>query len=421
MRPSWLVRSEFLPGLTTFLSMVYLLVVIPHILHYAGMPLAATLLSVVLIAGFSSIAAGLIANTPIVFAPGLGLLSFFAYVVVGDHAIPWQRALASVFVADLLLVLVSFTPIRRWILQAIPKSLGIAITGGIGFFLGMLALHTAHVITASSKTLVMLGQLHTFSVLLFVIGFFIVVILDARKIPGALLIGLLSVSVLDWIFGGGQAHFYGVFALPSWHLSLWDQLDFQGLLSFPMIMTTFTFFLIGLFDSTGCILGLLKMIPQCEGMQKKTSRALCVESVSSAMGALMGLTTSSPLLESSAGIGAGGRSGKTAIWVGGLLLFALFLGPLTRSIPMTAVSAILFYVGCLMLKPIADLEWGVFTEVLPAVVTLLTIPLTFSISDGVGMGVITYVILNLSYGQFKKIKPGLYGIALFFIFYFIFS
>lgn len=411
-----LPNSEFIPGLTTYFSIIYLLIVIPHILSQAGITYSTAFMSVCLLAAVASICSGLYARTPIVYAPGLGLLSYFTFVIVGEQGMPWQKALAAVFIANLLLIFISITPIRKWILEAIPSSLSGAIAAGIGFFLGMLALHSVGVIHASATTLVQLGNLHSLQTLLFVLGFFVIVILDVRKVPGAILWGMLLISVLDWIITNN--HFKGILALPQFNVQTWGQLNFDGFFSSHSLMTCFTFFLIGLFDSTGSIIGLLKTIPDEALSTRKITRSLLVESCSSSLGAVMGLTTCSPLLESGAGIRAGARTGKSAFWVGIFLLASLFLGPFAESIPTVAIASALFYVACLMITPLAEVKWDQITEMVPAVVTLFTIPLTFSISDGVGMGVITFVLLNLSYGRWKEVKPGLYLIALTFIVYF---
>jgi adenine/guanine/hypoxanthine permease len=408
---------ELLAGLTTFVTMAYIVIIEPQMLAQAGMNLEASFWVIALITAFSSMLCGLISNLPFALAPGLGLLSFFSYVVVQKMGLPYQAGLAAVFISGILFFAITLTRIRQMILVAIPHSLGCAIAGGIGFFIGLIALRNIHLVVSSPVTLVQLGAIDTPSIILFFLGFLMIAILDRKNIPGAILIGMFVVTLLGWIFH--VSHFQGIFSAIHWPsaVSLGD-LNFHQLNlkeAWPLI---FTFLIVALFDSTGTMLGLSHQMGKENLPISAINRALLAESISTTASALVGGTTMAAFVESAAGVRVGGRTGLTAITVGFLFLMTLFFYPLAESVPSYATACGLFYVSCMMIKPFAKVDWDDSSEFIPAVITLLMIPLTFSIADGVGLGLICYVILKTAAGEIKKIPVMLWILTFVFIGYF---
>ncbi len=413
------ISRELLAGFTTFITMAYIVIIEPQMLGQAGMNLQSSFWVIVLIAAFSSILCGLMSNLPFALAPGLGLLSFFSYVVVQKMGLPYQAGLAAVFVSGLLFFAITLTKVRQMILEAIPPSLGCAIAAGIGFFIGLIALRNIHLIVSSPVTLVQLGAIDTPSILLFFLGFLVIAVLDRKNIPGAILIGMFLVALLGWIFH--VSHFQGIFSgassLKPSGFSFWA-FDFQALNhkeAWPLI---FTFLMVALFDSTGTMLGLSHQMGKENLPIHSLNRALLAESVATTTSALMGGTTVAAFVESASGVRVGGRTGLTAVVVGVLFLVTLLFYPLVESVPNYATACALFYVSCMMIKPFAKVDWDDSSEFIPAVITLLMIPLTFSIADGVGLGLICYVILKTSSGQVKKIHPMLWILTVIFGVYF---
>ena len=413
--------------------MAYIIIIEPQILHQAGMGLHQSFWAVVLITAFSSILCGLVSNLPFGFAPGLGLLSFFAYVVVAKMGLPYSAGLAAVFIAGLLFFLITLTRIRSLILEAIPKSLGCAIAAGIGFFIGLIALRNTGLIVSSPVTLVQLGSITQPSVLLFFLGFLIIAILDKKNIPGAILVGILLVTLLGWVFK--ISPFYGVtsFELPNIHQM--GHFDFHAIANKHAWPLIFTFLMVALFDSTGTMLGLshqmdLKNTAKNSDSSnlsrdsnsgqnfKKINMALMGESIASMVSSVLGASTIAAFVESASGIRAGGKTGLVGVTVGVLFLFTLLFAPLAESIPSYATACGLFYVSCQMFRPFALVLWDEVSEFIPAVITLVMIPLTFSIADGVGLGLICYLILKIAGGEISKIHPVLWVLTLVFIIYF---
>ncbi len=419
------VSRELMAGLTTFITMAYIVIIEPQILAQAGMSLQQSFWVVALITAFSSILCGLISNLPFALAPGLGLLSFFSYVVVQKMGLPYQAGLAAVFISGILFLAITLTRIRQMILESIPHSLGCSIAAGIGFFIGLIALRNINLIVSSPVTLVQLGAVDTPSVILFFLGFLIIAILDRRNIPGAILIGMLLVSVLGFIFHVSE--FHGVFSMAHPFKDLKNLNSFNYLNNFnfhalnnkqawPLI---FTFLIVALFDSTGTMLGLSHQMGQEKPEIKKINKALLAESISTTVSSILGATTTAAFVESAAGIRAGGRTGLTAVAVGFLFLLTLFFFPLAESVPNYATACGLFYVSCMMIRPFAQVDWEDAAEFIPAVITLLMIPLTFSIADGVGLGLICYWVLKIASGKIKKIHPMLWILTAVFIIYFM--
>lgn len=412
------VSREIVAGLTTFFTMAYIVIVAPAMLHHAGMNENSVFVATCLVAALGSIVSGLLANYPIAFAPGLGLLSYLSYVVEGQLGYSWQAGMAAVLIAGVIFLFISITRIREFILAAIPRSLGYATAAGIGFFIGFIALKNVGLVVSDPVTLVTLGNLHTAFVLLFIVGFFIIAILSHRGVVGAMIIGMAIVSFLGWLLG--LVHIAGVVALPDdvGHTVL--ALNFSELHTVNAIPIIFTLVLIALFDSTGSLLGLTLHLPAASAKEKnaRINRALVAESIATIGAGLLGTSTTAPFIESAAGIKAGGRTGLTAIVVALCFLLVIFFAPLAMSIPEYATASALFYVACIMIKPIAAIEWDDTLESIPAAITLLSIPLTFSIVDGVGLGILCYIILKLCIGRIRDVHPMLGILAAAFLIYF---
>jgi len=413
------VRAELLAGLTTFVTMAYISVVGPNMLHQMGIPYNMAFIGVISLILIGCTATAFIANLPFALAPGLGLLTYANYVVVQQLHYSWQATLGVVVLTGALFFLLTILGLRRMIINSIPKSVGYAIVAGIGFFIGFIALRNLNIIVSNSHSLVALGPMNRWSVLLFLIGFVLIGALDHRRVPGAILIGMVVVSIMAWL---ARPHpVTAIIAMPNIPGHLWGSLDFEPWLHWSAMPVVITFLLVALFDSTGVIIGLSKMLPQDNPQQldRQVQRALVVESLATGISGLVGSTTASPFIESSSGIQAGGRTGLTALTVAVLFLLLIFLSPLAKDMPPEATSAALFYLACVMAQPIANINWQDMTEYIPAVITLITIPMTFSIADGVGIGLICYVLLKLITGRWRDCHPFLWALFLCFVIYFI--
>lgn len=388
-------------------------------LAQAGMPYHAVFTATCLVVIIGSVLSALLANLPIAFAPGLGLLSFFSYVVVAQLHYSWQDGLGMVFVSGILFFVFTISRVRQMILAAIPSSLGSAIAAGIGFFIAFIALRNVNLVVSNSHTLLALGSVHSEQLILFFIGFMIIAILDAHRVPGAILIGIISVTLFAIILG--LHHIDQVFYWPSSLSDSWLHLSFAHWQSTQWFTVVFTFLIVALFDSTGTLLALTEMLPvqRKKDQFKQVNRALVAESTTSILSALFGCTTTAPMVENSAGLRAGGRTGVTAIFIALFFVLMLFLAPLAKAIPVYATSSALFYVGCLMVRPFANVDWHQPSDYIPAVITLLMIPLTFSIADGVGLGLICYCVLKVASGKWRQLHPFLWLLTCIFLVYFI--
>ena len=407
-------RGELLAGLTTFLTMAYIVFVNPEILAAAGVPKEAAFVATCLAAAFGSLLMAFIANVPVAIAPGMGLNAFFAYVVVVQMHYSWQAALGCVFLSGCLFVLVTVTGVREAIVGGDPRSLRIAITAGIGLFLAIIALKSAGLVAASPATFVTLGDLHEPGVILAALGFLCVAGLSAWGFRGALLAGILAVTALSFVFAGNV--FQGVFAAPPSIAPTLFALDIPGALSGGLINVILVFFMVELFDATGTLIavagraGLMR-----EKGDRRLSRALLADSLSIPVGAMLGTSSTTAYLESAAGVAAGGRTGLTAATVAALFLLCLFFAPLAGSAPAYATAPALLYVACLMLRDIAELDWDDVTEWAPACVAALAMPFTYSIANGVAFGFIGYAALKLVTGRAREAKPVVWIVAALFL------
>ncbi len=408
------LRTEITAGATTFLTMAYIAFVNPQILSDAGMPFDAVFVATCLSAALATLLMGLYANYPIALAPGMGLNAFFAYGVVLGLGHKWEVALGAVFVSGLLFLAISVLPVRRWIVEAIPQGLKLGIAAGIGLFLGIIALKNAGIIQGSKATLVTVGHLTTPGPLLCLVGFCLIVALDARKVPGAALIGMLGVAAAGLIFGVSK--WGGIASLPPDPTPTLLALDIAGALQVGMLAVILTFLLVDLFDTTGTLIGVAHQanLLDDQGRLPRMQRALIADSAGTVGGALLGTSPVTSYIESAAGTGAGGRTGLCAVVVAALFLACLFFAPLAGSMPPYATAAAILYVACLMARPLMDLDWGDITESAAAIMTVIAIPLTFSIADGIGLGVITYVLSKLMAGRGRDCSLTLLGVALLF-------
>ena len=412
------VRTELLAGLTTFLTMAYIVFINPSILGDAGMPRGAVFVATCLVAALGSLIMALYANYPIALAPGMGLNAYFTYVVVQQLGFSWQAALGAVFISGVCFLIVTLTGLRALIVEGIPRSMRIAITVGIGLFLAIIALKNAGLVAASPATFVTLGDLHKPEAILAVIGFLIVAVLSARKIRAALLSSILAVTALSFIFAGNT--FQGIVSLPPSIAPTLFALDIPGALSAGLLNVILVLFLVELFDATGTLMGVASRAGLLtDGRMRRLDRALMADSVSVFAGSLLGTSSTTAYLESASGVEEGGRTGLTAATVAVLFLACLFFAPLAGAVPAYATAPALFYVACLMLRELTELDWDDLTEVVPACVTALLMPFTYSIATGVSCGFITYAALKLFAGRAREVKPIVWVIAAVFLFKFV--
>jgi adenine/guanine/hypoxanthine permease len=412
------VRTEILAGLTTFLTMAYIVFINPSILADAGMPRGAVFVATCLVAALGSLIMGLYANYPIALAPGMGLNAYFTYVVVQGLGFTWQAALGAVFISGLCFLLVTLTGLRALIVDGIPRSMRIAITVGIGLFLAIIALKNAGLVAASPATFVTLGDLHKPETILAVIGFLVVAVLSARRIRAALLSSILTVTALSFVFAGNT--FQGIVSLPPSIGPTLFALDVWGALSAGLLNVILVLFLVELFDATGTLMGVAARAGLLtEGRMRRLDRALMADSASVFAGSLLGTSSTTAYLESASGVEEGGRTGLTAATVAILFLACLFFAPLAAAVPPYATAPALFYVACLMLRELVELDWDDLTEVVPACVTALLMPFTYSIATGVSCGFITYAVLKLLTGRARDVKPIVWIIAAVFLLKFV--
>ena len=413
------MRSEVIAGVTTFLTMAYIIFVNPSILGDAGMPKDAVFVATCLIAALGSAIMGLYANYPIAMAPGMGLNAYFAYAVVLHMGFTWQAALGAVFISGCLFLAVTLFGLRGLIIKGIPQSLRSSITVGIGLFLALIALKSAGIVVGDKATLVTLGDLHSAPVILAVLGFLVIVALDKAKVPGAILIGIVGVTVASFFFGDNQ--FRGIFSTPPSIAPTFLQLDIQTALTKGLLNVVLVFFLVELFDATGTLMGVAKraglLVP---GKMERLNKSLLADSGAIFAGSLLGTSSTTAYVESAAGVQAGGRTGMTALTVAALFLACLFIAPLAGVVPAYATAPALFFVACLMLRELIDLNWDDTTETVPAAVTALAMPFTYSIANGLAFGFITYAAIKLLTGRVREVHWMVWVIAAVFLFKFFY-
>ena len=384
-------RTEILAGVTTFLTMSAILFVNPDILGQAGMDRDAVFVATCLASAIGSLLMGLLANYPIGQAPGMGINAVFTFGLVKGMGLPWETALGAVFLSGLLFVLVSLLRVREWFVNAIPASLKHAITAGVGLFLALLALHAAGIVAASPDTLVTLGQIKAPPALLAMGGFLLMIVLDRRGVPGAILLGILAVTALSVALG--LSRFAGVVAAPPSLMPTLFKADVRAALDPAVLGVVLSFFLMSLFETSGTLIAIAQRggFLDAQGRLPRLERALLADSTAISVGALLGTSSTTSYLESTTGISAGGRTGLTAVVIAGLFLASLAFAPLAAMVPAYATAPALLYVAILMLRSLAELDWNDLTEAAPAVSCVTVMAFTFSIADGIAFGVICHV------------------------------
>ena len=409
------VRTEVMAGLTTFLTMAYIIFVNPSILGDAGVPKDAVFVATCLAAAIGSLMMGLYANYPIGMAPGMGLNAYFAYAVVLGMGVPWQTALGAVFISGCLFILVSVFGLRAMIVSGIPHSLRTAITVGLGLFLGLIALKSAGIVVANPATMVTAGDLRSTPAIMAIIGFLLIVTLDRLRVRGAILIGMMVITVASFFFGGNA--FKGIVSAPPSLAPTLMQLDIGGAVGVGILNVVLVFFLVELFDATGTLMGVASRAGLLvDGKMERLNRALLADSAAIVAGSALGTSSTTAYIESAAGVQAGGRTGLTAVVIALLFLACLFISPLAGVVPAYATAPALLFVACLMLRDLGNIEWEETTESIPAAICAVSIPFTYSIAHGIAFGFITYAVLKLLTGKARDVKAIVWLIAAAFTF-----
>ncbi|EBW6662060.1 NCS2 family permease [Salmonella enterica subsp. enterica serovar Reading] len=408
-------RTEVIAGFTTFLTMVYIVFVNPQILGVAGMDTSAVFVTTCLIVAFGSILMGLFANLPVALAPAMGLNAFFAFVVVQAMGLPWQVGMGAIFWGAVGLLLLTIFRVRYWMIANIPVSLRVGITSGIGLFIGMMGLKNAGVIVANPETLVSIGNLTSHSVLLGVLGFFIIAILASRNIHAAVLVSIIVTTLLGWMMG--DVHYNGIVSAPPSVTSVVGHVDLAGSFNLGLAGVIFSFMLVNLFDSSGTLIGVTDKagLADEKGKFPRMKQALFVDSISSVTGAFVGTSSVTAYIESSSGVSVGGRTGLTAVVVGILFLLVIFLSPLAGMVPPYAAAGALIYVGVLMTSSLARVNWQDLTESVPAFITAVMMPFSFSITEGIALGFISYCVMKIGTGRLRDLSPCVVIVALLFV------
>jgi adenine/guanine/hypoxanthine permease len=420
------VRTEILAGVTTFLTMAYIVVVNPAILQPTGMPIAAVAAATCLSAFIACVLMGLIANVPIALAPGMGLNAYFTYsVVIGMH-VPWQTALGCVFLSGVAFLLLTFAGIRQLIVQAIPRPLFAAVAAGIGLFLAFIGLHAAGIVVAHPATLVTLGNLSAPSTMVALLTLLLTVVLQAWRVRGAILIGILVGTVAGWAAGliPPQREAYDLTALSAtaFQLDVGAALQIGGGIGVGLVEIFFVFLFVDLFDNVGTLVAVTKRagLTRPDGSIPALRRILFADSAATIVGSLAGTSTVVSYVESASGIAAGGRTGLTALVTGLLFLVALFAAPLVIAIPVAATAPALIIVGGMMLGALAEIDWHDAEIGIPAFLTLIMIPLSFSIANGLAFGITTYAVLRVARGKAQRSEWLLYLLAVLFVIRFVY-
>ena len=414
------IKQEFLAGFTTFITMAYIIFVNPQMMASSGMDQGASFVGTCIAAAIACFAMGVYSNWPVGLAPGMGLNAFFTYTVVGEMGYSWEVALGAVFLAGILFVIMSITPLRKWMLDSIPLNLRIAMGSGVGLFIGFIGLKSGGIIVSNNATFLSLGNFLEIETLLSGLGFLLIAILAVRNVSGAIIIGVLSVTLLGVLLNLVQ--FQGFVAYPPDVSPIFMQLDILGALDLAMISVIMSFLFVNLFDTAGTLMGVAtraKLIDET-GEVINLEKALKADSSSSVIGSFLGCAPVTSYVESSAGVEAGGRTGLTAVFVGVFFLIAIFFSPLAAIVPAYATAGALIYVAILMLSGMEKLDWTNFTELLPALIIIIMIPLTFSIANGIALGFISYVVMKISTGDVRNISSGAWFLTIVFLAKFIF-
>ena len=423
---SW--SNEIIAGLTTFVTMAYILFVNPNILGDAGMPKSAVLMATAIGSGIATLTMGLYAKLPFALAPGMGLNAYFAYSVCQGLGLPWQVALGAVFIDGLIFLILSILPVRRWIIQSIPLNIKLATSVGIGLFIALIGLKSAGIVVKSDATLVALGSLKTPETLLSIFGIIVIALLMVLNVKGNILIGILITTIVGAFIKGSNGeyitHFTGnIIALPNWSefSKTFLALDILGALKWGFFSIIFTFTFVDMFDTVGTISGLASKlnILKEDGSFEGADRALVSDAVGTIAGALCGTSTITTYIESAAGIAEGGKTGAVSLVTGLLFLLSIVFWPLAGIIPSAATAPALVIVGFLMMEPILKINFKDVAEALPAFITIVAMPFTYSVANGLILGILSYVLLRLLTGKIRELNSVLIVLSVLFILYFI--
>ncbi|MCZ6828303.1 MAG: NCS2 family permease [Gammaproteobacteria bacterium] len=407
--------TELLAGTTTFVTMAYIIFVNPQMMASTGMDPGASFVATCLAAALACFIMGFYANWPVGLAPGMGLNAFFTYTVVGDMGYSWQVALGAVFLAGVLFVIMSVTRLRAWMLESIPTDMRIAMGCGVGLFIGFIGLKTSGIIVANPATILSLGDLSQPKPMLAAMGFVLISALSVRQIPGAIMLGVMVITGIGLFTG--LVEYQGLVSAPPSLAPIFMQLDIAGALDVAMVSIIIAILFVNLFDTAGTLLGVASRanLIDDEGNIQNIDRALKADSSSSVAGAFLGCAPVTSYVESAAGVAAGGRTGLTAVTVGILFLLAVFFAPLAGMVPAFATAGALVYVALLMLAGMRDLDWDDATELIPALITIVMIPLSFSIANGIALGFISYVGIKSLVGRYKEVSAGAWFLAAIFL------
>ena len=413
------IKQEFIAGFTTFITMAYIIFVNPQMMAASGMDLGASFVGTCIAAAIACFAMGFYSNWPVGLAPGMGLNAFFTYTVVGEMGYSWEVALGAVFLAGILFVIISVTPLRQWMLNSIPMNLRIAMGAGVGLFVGFIGLKTGGIIVQNEATFLSLGNFKDVETLLAALGFLLILVLAVRRVIGAIIIGVLTVTVSGLLLGLIQ--FNGIVSSPPDLKPILLQLDILGAFDVAMISIIISFLFVNLFDTAGTLLGVASRANLIEDSGKivNLDKALKADSTASVAGSFLGCSPVTSYVESSAGVEAGGRTGLTAVIIGTFFLIAIFFSPIASMVPSYATAGALVYVAILMLGGMEKLDWSDNTELLPALIMIIMIPLTFSIANGIAIGFIAYVVLKIAARKTLDISMGAWFLFLIFVLKFI--
>lgn len=412
------VRTEVMAGVTTFLTMVYILIVNPALLSSIGIPFEQVFMATVISAVIGTLIMGLVAKYPIAIAPGMGLNAYFASVV-GAQGLSYQTVFGTVFIAGLLFLLISVTSLRKMIIDAIPNSLKYGITSGIGLFIAFIGLKNAGIVVPNESTMVTLGDLHQPGTVLALAGLFITLIFMARNIKGAIFIGMIVTAIIGYFIG--LLNFNGVLSVPP--TPVFFDIDIAGVFTNSLYSIVFAFLLVTIFDTTGTLIGVTEQAGLTkDGKIPRAKKAFLGDAIATTVGSMFGTSPSTAYVESSTGVAAGGRTGLTSTVVAILFAASIFFSPLISAISsVQAITApVLIIVGCFMMEGLAKVNWKIFDEAFPAFAIILTMPLTSSISTGIAIGFITYPLMKVFSGKGKSVHPLIYIFGLIFLVQLIF-
>lgn len=413
-------KTEVIAGITTFFTMVYIVFVNPSILGIAGMDTQVVFVTTCLIAAFGTIAMGLFSNLPIALAPAMGLNAFFAFVIVQKLGYSWQVGMGAIFLGSVGLFLLTLLKIRYWFMASIPHGLRVGIGAGIGLFIALIGFKNMSIVVPNADTLVALGDLHDPKVLLGVLGFFVIVILSAKGIHSGVLISIALITGLALIFDPAVA-FHGIVSMPPSLDSVVGQVDVAGAFDLGLFGIIFSFLLVNLFDSSGTLIAVTTKagFADKQGRFPRMKQALFVDSTAAMAGSLMGTSAVSTYIESGSGVSVGGRTGLTAVVIGVLFLLTIFFSPLASVVPAYATAGALVFVGILMASSLIEVKWDDLTEATPAFITTAMMPFTYSITEGIAFGFISYCVMKACTGRFKEINPSVAVVSILFLIKFV--